>query len=1143
MAEKMKKLVSYILVFVMIIASVSVSAAEVESDDYAEVVLSAGEMHMRNAKLINFNLPSKTELGKSGAVTNGDGFLFIKVDIDDAFMYQLPNNTPVDITVEYFDDSDGEICIHYDSNEPIPHWNNMENNTYASQSEIIELTNTKKWKTYTFHLEDLYAGNRFDNSYDFRVGTWNPTTGFSPKDVLLGSIKVEYSKYLTPLKVDGISMGHVGNLMSAEEEKYFDIPIYNKTEEELVADWDFKVYDEYERLIGEYKHNSEIAPGEKRTERINIENPEKYGIYTVDGVVDVYYKNNPELKYTNEVDTKFSISYIYGPENTNHDFGANHQMVSHSYAKSKEVAESMSRMGMGILREESNSAGFVKIGPGEYKAKESSIQMWSDLVEQGVELHTIIFNDVGCDRVWNQPPSTDEEIAEYGKWAGCVAKELKGICNVFEVWNEYNYSGFNIIPDRATPENYVKMCKVVYEEIKAVNPDAVILGLSTAPPSGTITDYEWSKAVFEAGGYQYMDAIAIHPYDWAGTNAYDYDLDEITWMKELNEFKELMSEYGELKPIYFTEFGFSSAEGETYATHKEQYQCHVLGRALSKSYELCDKYVAYCLADREDRRFVEENWGFVNSFRNPEPVQFSAKPSFVAMAAFNKFVSSNTKAVNTIADGRIYSFHYYNNDLQKDVLLLESAQGFEGTRSFNLGCNSLELFDSYGNKMADLVSDNGEYSFYIDRDPVYAVGTFNNFAVIEKEPVIDVEFIKSAASGDVVTYNIIKNTDKPLYIQAEGIEVIENNGFKGNKAELKVKMPSPTSNMDLIVIEDYIPFTITVKDGEGKTYYCDEMKPLILDPVEVNVKVEGASELNSNRRCIMVNIKNLSNSTPITGEVDIVQPASVKELNEKRSFENVVAGDSITFAYNLPETVNKTAMEIVAEIKLDNGFNKKYSQQAQSFRVYYATEKPVIDGKAGSLEWYGADWIAANEEKDLGLVPDWTGVDDCSFNGTMKWDEENLYFLGIARDDIHFTDHDPTPERMWQADSFQIGIADGIVTGAANKGDYTEFTIGDYPGFGDTLFRHLSMYGTHEKGVVYNCEIAIERYDKYTLYECKIPWSEIFGEGYVVDTSKEFRFAAMLNDNDGDSRYYISYMGGIGTSKDAREFGVMKLIK
>ena len=68
-----------------------------------------------------------------------------------------------------------------------------------------------------------------------------------------------------------------------------------------------------------------------------------------------------------------------------------------------------------------------------------------------------------------------------------------------------------------------------------------------------------------------------------------------------------------------------------------------------------------------------------------------------------------------------------------------------------------------------------------------------------------------------------------FYIQAEGIEVIENNGFKGNKAELKVKMPSPTSNMDLIVIEDYIPFTITVKDGEGKTYYCDEMKPLILE--------------------------------------------------------------------------------------------------------------------------------------------------------------------------------------------------------------------------------------------------------------------------------------------------------------------------
>ena len=604
-----------------------------------------------------------------------------------------------------------------------------------------------------------------------------------------------------------------------------------------------------------------------------------------------------------------------------------------------------------------------------------------------------------------------------------------------------------------------------------------------------------------------------------------------------------MSEYGELKPIYFTEFGFSSAEGETYATHKEQYQCHVLGRALSKSYELCDKYVAYCLADREDRKFVEENWGFVNSFRDPEPVQFSAKPSFVAMAAFNKFISPNTRAVNTVGDGRLYSFHYYNNDLQKDVLLLESAQNFEGTRSFDLGCNSVELYDAYGNKMTDLVSDNGEYSFYIDRDPVYVIGNFGGFKVIEKEPIVDVELVEAAASGDVVTYTVTKTTDKELNIEAEGIEVIENNGFEGNKAELKVKMPSPMSDMELIVIEDYIPFIITVTDNEGKAYYCDEMKPLILDPVEVDVKVEEASALNSNRRRISVTVKNLSNSTPITGGIDVLEPVSVGEINEKRSFENVAAGDSITFVYNLPETVNKTAMKIVTEVTLDNGFTKKYSQQAQSFNVVYATEKPIIDGVAGSSEWFGADWIAANEEKDLGLVPDWTGVDDCSFNGTMKWDEENLYFLGIARDDIHFTDHDPTPERMWQADSFQIGIADGVVTGAANKGDYSEFTIGDYPGFGDTLFRHMSMYGTHTKGVVENCEIAIERYDQYTLYECRIPWSEIFGEGYVVDMSKDFRFAALLNDNDGNSRYYISYMGGIGTSKDAREFGVMKLVK
>jgi len=77
-----------------------------------------------------------------------------------------------------------------------------------------------------------------------------------------------------------------------------------------------------------------------------------------------------------------------------------------------------------------------------------------------------------------------------------------------------------------------------------------------------------------------------------------------------------------------------------------------------------------------------------------------------------------------------------------------------------------------------------------------------------------------------------------------------------------------------------------------------------------------------------------------------------------------------------------------------------------------------------------------------------------------------------------------------------------------------------------------------------DAKLAVVRYPTYTVYECVIPWSEIFYDGYKIDTNKTYRFSCMTNDSDGLGRKaWIEYTSGIGKAKDATLFGNMTFVK
>ena len=100
-----KKIISCVIILALSIGACSSVLAEQESADYAEIVF--GE----NLKLTNMSIKGPYDFegtikgGKPATVISGTASMYL--DVSDKLMPVLPDHTPVDITVEYFDEGNG----------------------------------------------------------------------------------------------------------------------------------------------------------------------------------------------------------------------------------------------------------------------------------------------------------------------------------------------------------------------------------------------------------------------------------------------------------------------------------------------------------------------------------------------------------------------------------------------------------------------------------------------------------------------------------------------------------------------------------------------------------------------------------------------------------------------------------------------------------------------------------------------------------------------------------------------------------------------------------------------------------------------------------------------------------------------------
>jgi hypothetical protein len=245
---------------------------------------------------------------------------------------------------------------------------------------------------------------------------------------------------------------------------------------------------------------------------------------------------------------------------------------------------------------------------------------------------------------WNVPPTNVGEYARAAKW---LAQRFKGRVAAWELWNEasdeYFWDG--------DVESYAALVRATYPAIKAADPKATVV------VGGTVyNDDKWLAQAYDAGIGGHFDALSTHPY-MGPSDAPPEQIDNGTiWrIDHVRAVRQLMVARGDGdKPIWFTEFGWSSHDNEAGTPPwemgvTETVQAEYLVRGMThvaRNYPYVTHIFWYVDRDTTTDDLQDDNRGLLR-------VDMSTKPAYDAMKGLLDPDSAPTTTTSTIAAGHV----------------------------------------------------------------------------------------------------------------------------------------------------------------------------------------------------------------------------------------------------------------------------------------------------------------------------------------------------------------------------------------------------------------------------------------------------------------------------------------------------------
>jgi hypothetical protein len=312
-----------------------------------------------------------------------------------------------------------------------------------------------------------------------------------------------------------------------------------------------------------------------------------------------------------------------------------------------------------------------------------------------------------------------------------VVERYAADCPVFEVWNEQNDDNF--CGGVGTPARYLPVLRAAYEEAKAVAPNACVAigGLVNNNP------LPWLEEFYKLGGGKYFDILNLHPYSDMRNNP------EGLLDKVLEAHREQLRRLGDAgKPIWITEFGWSTAERKTdFVPGKDNgrfqggadettaacWEARALGIAFAEGVEAAFHYE---LRSLERKRFDREShFGLVRDSLVPKP-GFLAWAAFIAMRPAGS-VQKDAKWRISGRPGQALYFPQWTLPAERGSRIVKLpgrdagmvwTTGFEGVRRLRFGGDEIRFFDIFGKEFFPTRGEDGGYDIFVSGSPVYFAG-------------------------------------------------------------------------------------------------------------------------------------------------------------------------------------------------------------------------------------------------------------------------------------------------------------------------------------------------------------------------------------------------------------------------------------
>ncbi len=209
-------------------------------------------------------------------------------------------------------------------------------------------------------------------------------------------------------------------------------------------------------------------------------------------------------------------------------------------------------------------------------------------------------------------PPTDMNAWE--TYVRTTVSHYKGQIHTWEIWNEPDVAMFWNNHDGGDPVVYQQMLQRAYTAIKSVDPNATVMNGGV---TGTERGANFVNTLVNNGGGNYLDAVAFHGYVANGS------VDDLFYYNTIWPLISKARQHAN-KPLWITEYGWSSGSSGGSSAGSEAAQENLLARQFSMLFDLGN--VAHV---------------FIFQFKDPnnQPNYFgmtrpdaSTKPSYTAMS-------------------------------------------------------------------------------------------------------------------------------------------------------------------------------------------------------------------------------------------------------------------------------------------------------------------------------------------------------------------------------------------------------------------------------------------------------------------------------------------------------------------------------